>query len=137
MFGCGVRRGDPNLNGGHAPLNSHTWGVSVSGQFDVVTAELTSAAAKIRSAVAPVAFYTLSSAGASAAAFGHDQLAEVFVEFCTKAGQVVSGAATGDEQAAGSLDTSAATYDAVDQGSGVLLGGLSPLSPTATVASGR
>ncbi len=96
--------------------------------FDVVTSELTGAAGRIRGAVAPVACYTLSSAGSSAAAFGHDQLAEVFVEFCTKVSQVVSQTATGDEQAAGDLDTSASSYDAADHGSGVVMTGLNPSS---------
>jgi hypothetical protein len=110
----------------------------VSGEFDVVTSELTTAAEKIRGAVAPVACYTLSSDGASAAAFGHDQLAEVVVQLCAKVGQVVSQTALGDEQAAGSLDTSAAAYDATDTGSGALLGGLAPSSPFGfSVGSGR
>ncbi|WP_156384339.1 hypothetical protein [Marmoricola sp. Leaf446] len=86
----------------------------MSGQFDVVTAELTAAADRIRSAVAPVACYTLPSTGASATAVGHDQLGEVVTAFCEKVGQVVSATALGDEAAAGELDASAAAYDATD-----------------------
>ena len=108
----------------------------MSGEFDVVTSELAGAADRIRAAVAPVACYTLSSGGSSAAAFGHDELAEVFVEFCSRASQVVSQSATGDEQAAGNLDSSAASYDAVDSSSGVLLGGLNPSSPFAFPVGG-
>ena len=109
----------------------------MSGEFDVVTSELRTAAGKIRGAVAPVSCYTLSSAGSSATAFGHDQLAEVFVKFCTKASQVVSQAAAGDEQAAGQLDTSATTYDTTDQGSGVLLSGLNPAGSPVPVGGPR
>lgn len=109
----------------------------VSGEFDVVTSELAKAAERIRGAVAPVSCYTLSSAGSSATAFGHDQLAEVFVTFCTKASRVVSQAATGDERAAGDLNTSATSYDTADSGSGGLLTGLVPSTPFPSPVDGR
>jgi hypothetical protein len=86
----------------------------VSGEFDVQPAELRAAADRIRSAVSPVTCWTMPGAGASAAAFGHHELAEVYHTFCTKLSQVVSGAAAGSEHLAAQLDATAATYEATD-----------------------
>lgn len=98
----------------------------MSGQFDVVTGELHAAAGQVRQAVSPVTCWTMSSAGASAESFGHDELAEVYVKFCSRLSQVVSGAAQGDEQLAGQLDSSAAGYDSTDTGVGASYGVFGP-----------
>lgn len=98
----------------------------MSGEFDVVTRELRTAADRVRQAVSPVACWTMSSAGASAHSFGHNELAEVYVKFCSKLSQVVSAAAGGDEALAGQLEAAAAGYESTDSGVGASYGVFGP-----------
>lgn len=95
----------------------------MSGEFDVDTDEMRAAANDIRAAVANVAGWTMSSGGASATSFGHDQVAQVYVDLCTKLTETVRTTAEGTKRAAADLDTSATTYDATDTATGAVMGG--------------
>lgn len=98
----------------------------MSGEVEVVTEELRTAADRVRHAVSPVACWTMPSSGASAHSFGHNELAEVYVKFCSRLSQVVSAAAQGDEALAGQLEAAAAHYDTTDSGVGASYGVFGP-----------
>lgn len=100
----------------------------MTGEFDVDTDEMRAAANDIRAAVANVAGWTMSSSGASASSFGHDQVAQMYVDLCTKLTETVRTTAEGSQRAAADLDTSATTYDTTDATTGTYLGsfGLQP-----------
>lgn len=95
----------------------------MSGEFDVDTGELRAAASDIRAAVASVAGWTMPSDGASATSFGHDQVAQLYVDLCAKLTETVTTTAEGTTQAAADLDSSATTYDTTDTTAGAYLGG--------------
>lgn len=101
----------------------------MAGDFDVVTEELREAAGDIRDAAAPVAGWTMPSDGASAASFGHDQVAEVFANLCQKLTETVSAGYDSLQAAATDLDSTATSYDTTDQSAGVLLHGYGQVLP--------
>ncbi len=102
----------------------------MSGEFDVVTEELRTAAGDIQSAVGPVSAWAMSAGGASATGFGHDQVADMYTQLCAKLTEAVSGAAQSATQAATDLDATAASYDTTDASAGATLGGFGGLVST-------
>lgn len=95
----------------------------MSGEFDVDTGELRAAATSIRAAVDAVSGWTMSSAGASATTFGHDQVAQMYVDLCTKLTETVRTTAEGTTKAATDLDATATTYDTTDAATGAYMAG--------------
>ncbi len=77
--------------------------------------------------MAAVDGWSMSSQGASADSFGHDQVAQMYVEMCAKLTETVATAAAGSKQAAADLDASATTYDTTDTANGVYLGSFAPV----------
>lgn len=101
----------------------------MSGEFDVVTEELREAAGDIRQAAAAVAGWSMSAGGASATSFGHDQVAEIYGQLCTKLTETVAACHEGLTKAADDLDATATSYDTTDATAGNLLTGYGQVLP--------
>lgn len=98
------------------------------GGYRVIGEELSHAASSVRDAVSPAECWAMSSGGASASSFGHDQLAEVYPKFCSKLTNVVNATAEGDQKLADQLHSTARAYENTDaqQAAGYALFGREP-----------
>jgi len=83
--------------------------------LDVVGSELTTAAQEVRAAVSPVACYHFTPTSASGTSFGHDEVASVYGQLCTKLDQAVTALAKVGEDMATGLDATAKAYAEADQ----------------------